>query len=161
MGEIALVKDQKERLRKVFSRTVPSNSVSLLTLWEILDRAKEQRLYRLNESLKALAQEDGPTPETSGHAYESASPSEEKALEEACRIWKQSSILMARACASNGIRYVPFLQPHQYHTGSKVFTDEALLFASPPCESPPASVRGSTREGNAVGGGGRIGKAPR
>lgn len=129
MGEIALVKDQKERLRKVFSLSVPSNSVSLLTLWEILDRAKEQRLYRLNESLKVLAQEDGPTPETSGHAYESASPSEEKALEEACRVWRESSILMARACAANGIRYVHFLQPNQYHTGSKVLTDEELLFA--------------------------------
>ncbi len=129
MGEIARVEAQKERLRNLFSHTVPSNSVSLLTLWELLDRAKEQRLYHLNETLKVLAQEAGPTPETSGHAYESASPSEEEALEEACRLWKESSILMDRACAANGIRYVHFLQPNQYHLGSKVLTDEELLFA--------------------------------
>ena len=129
MGEIAQVEVQKERLRNLFSHTVASNSVSLLTLWEILDRAKEQRLYHLNETLKALAREAGPTPETSGPAYESGSPSKEKAREEACRVWKKSSILMARACAANGIRYVHFLQPSQYHTGSKVLTDEELLFA--------------------------------
>lgn len=129
MGEFARAEVQKERLRGLFSHAVPSNSVSLLTLWEILDRAKEKRLYDLNETLKALAQEAGPTPESSGPVYESGASSEEEALEEACRVWKRSSVLMARACAANGIRYVHFLQPNQYHAGSKELTDEELLIA--------------------------------
>lgn len=129
MGEMAQVEAQREGLRNSFSHAVPSYSVSLLTLWEILDRAKEQRLYELNESLEVLAQEAGPAPETSGPAYASGSPSNEEALEEACRLWEKSSVLMARACAANGILYVHFLQPNQYYIGSKLLTEEELLLA--------------------------------
>ncbi|MDH3519065.1 MAG: hypothetical protein OEM49_01300 [Myxococcales bacterium] len=38
------------------------------------------------------------------------------------RVWKESSLQMARLCAANGIAYFHFLQPNQYVPGSKPYS---------------------------------------
>ncbi len=56
--------------------------------------------------------------------------SDERTFEHCVELWTHSSILLARLCASHGIRYFHFLQPNQYLSGSKPMGEAETQFAT-------------------------------
>lgn len=83
----------------------------------------------LKSAQNDLAMELRSHTQQSGQAFERGGPvqvfeNDEKMYQHLTEIWSGSSRLMHQICHARGIRYLHFLQPNQYHSGSKPLSDE-------------------------------------
>ncbi len=124
LGRIAMLREERARLRRLFARPLLRSSAFALVLWDFLDRAREARIRATTAQLESMLDEENPPPQVAGPPYEHES--DEQFFTEMADFWARSSRQMARLCEDHGIAYVHALQPNQYLPGSKVLTEEEL-----------------------------------
>ena len=74
----------------------------------------QAELQKRRESVQSKFIHTGPHP---------LAKTDEEAIDEAIRIWKQSSLELHRLCQTHGIRYFHATQPNQYDTDSKPLSE--------------------------------------
>jgi len=134
IGKGVLIKEDRERWRKYFSWGPLKHSAFFLTIWQSLNKQKQNELTKIHNQVKDFLKLRLKSPQQTGPKYIFNSP--EKLFEDSAKVWEQSSFQMAKISKSNGMQYFHFLQPNQYLRNSKVFTEEekktALAGASQP-----------------------------
>lgn len=122
LGQIEFLKSIREGAASAFDMPVVRSSHLMNLLWHIEDTfvGKKIRRHRdvLNREVKGMAnnfQLTGPE-----YAY-SGGNSQYTHL---AKLWADASIQMANISRANDIRYWHFLQPNQYHIGSKALSEE-------------------------------------
>ena len=122
LGRIAILREERKRLRTLFSRPVLDSSTFLLTLWDFLDGGREVQIREQTATLEGLLDSEDLPPQVRGPKYKYLSASH--FYTEMTALWGRSSLNMARLCQEYGVVYVHALQPNQYLPESKVLTEE-------------------------------------
>ncbi len=123
IGEISLLERERGERAQFFSKPILRHSVFANVLWRLLDRRLAGRLSQARLALhdyRPSVEEASPISAlfaARGPHRQYSSP--ELLFEEIAEVWQRSSLLMRASCEANGIRYFHFLQPNQYHPGSK------------------------------------------
>ncbi len=89
---------------------------------------REEWLKRSQADLAIELRKHG---EQSGRAFARCGPNqtydnEDEMYQQVIAVWVKSSQLMHQICQARGIRYLHFLQPNQYYSGSKPLSEEEL-----------------------------------
>ncbi len=122
LGRIAIEREERQRLRKLFARRFLRSSAFTLTLWDFLDRGHDSRIRQLTTRLESMLEGENLPPQVSGPSYHFVNDA--RFFDEMAAFWARSSLHMARLCEQYGISYVHALQPNQYLPGSKELNDE-------------------------------------
>ncbi len=124
LGRIEVLRDERERLRRLFDRPLLRSSAFGLALWDLLDGAREAEIHRRTAALEAMLDEESDElpPQVQGPPF--AYETDEQFYAEMADFWAASSLHMARLSAMHDISYVHLLQPNQYLPGSKELTAE-------------------------------------
>ncbi len=126
-------------LHSIFRR---SWTVSLL--WMLQDRALNAEQTELGVELMDKFHERG-------HGFARQGPlqmysNEDEMYEHATELWRNSSLQMHHLCSGRGIPYLHFLQPNQYHKGSKPLSSQELeLCITLPTKSTPKPWNAATQ----------------
>jgi hypothetical protein len=127
VAELMSIRKRQHALSRGFSNPLLRSSNFALIVWESLDRRVELEAQRAYFALVDRARRGNPDA-SYGPAPDPAQPPYETSRD-AARRWAQASIQMRDLAEANGARYFHFLQPNQYVSGSKVFTEEEKRFA--------------------------------
>lgn len=122
IGKGALIKEERESLRKAFSLQPLKHSSFFLTIWYALNKQKQNDFTKIHNQIRESLKLRLKSPQQTGPEYTFDSPG--SLFKDSANIWKSSSLQMAKISKSNGIKYFHFLQPNQYLQNSKVFTEE-------------------------------------
>lgn len=119
LGRLSLLAERRHGLRMLFRQAPFRWSSTALFAWDNLDRILQASQQRIEGEFQ-----DRTADRSAG------APEKERVLEDSVRLWKESSLQMARLCAANGIAYRQFLQPNQYHEGSKPLSRKEVRIMS-------------------------------
>jgi hypothetical protein len=122
MAKADLIRARREELRRWFARPPLWHSAFALTLWEFLDQREEAALAAETVALRTALAQSATSPQQTGPPVRYAD--DEAMYLDYAEVWARSSLEMEILCSGYGIRYVHFLQPNQYLTGSKTLTAE-------------------------------------
>jgi hypothetical protein len=109
--------DARGLLARAFDLPLVGLSPTANLLWRALDRELARRQAESEAALARWSSEQsgyrahGPAPAVTGRDV----------MPDLVELWRNSSLLMHRLCAANGIAYVHVLQPNQYVPGAKPF----------------------------------------
>lgn len=122
--EIEKLKSNRQEVKKLFSNPL-LNRLPFIENYLFVTNSnkinqKEQELAKLLKQSEKNYQTSGPE----AYYYNS-----KEIQENIISIWKQSSIQMNNLSKANGILYLHFLQPNQYHTDSKKLTELEMQVA--------------------------------
>ena len=120
-----------------FSAAPQRYSMTAALVWRLTDRILAGRAASAEAELLEM--------DASGRDYQSHGPrfelaSEDEARAELVRIWRVSSLQLARIAHANGAGYLHVLQPNQYDPGSKSLTRRERAVAVDPDAPFAASV---------------------
>jgi len=114
------------------SRQPLRNSNVLLLLWKTIDNRLVSQLVGADTGIR---EQLGKLPESAALGPQARYKGAEDLLLHVARVWKASSLQMARISQANHMDYYHFLQPNQYLPGSKPLSgeeeSEAYLESSP------------------------------
>lgn len=97
-------------------RRLPRWPITPHLVWKVGDRRFDGAIHEARERVRlATLSKQDPALKGPCHAFASI----DQTLDESVEIWRRASIQMAAACRAHGARYVQFLQPNQYLSGSK------------------------------------------
>lgn len=119
VGEISYLQAWRGELAASFMRPVLAQSITANFVWMMLDRRQASLISAAQVRLSQYQPGSGTFQPyvARGPAGMSRDAAEfDRAL---ARMWRESSLQMARVSRANGIRYFHFLQPNQYLQGSK------------------------------------------
>ena len=126
IAEIHQIKRRRQDWSRLMSRQIFRNSNFSLLLWKTIDN---RLLSRLGIADAELREELGKLPGSGRLGPTAEYESEEELLRHVAKVWKASSLQMARICEANDMDYYHFLQPNQYLPGSKPFSREEKMVA--------------------------------
>jgi len=127
-GNLIQAKQQREQLRSTFSNSPLSSLNFGLITWEALDSRLKRRIRQQSASLAESIGKQNST--TTTRSYERFGPRPPIALTQDAILaklvdnWANCSIQMNALGRTNDFEYFHFLQPNQYVTNSKEFTNE-------------------------------------
>lgn len=127
VGQIVFHKQRHQQLKQRFSQPLLRQSNIALIVWHLLQQHHRANLVALESCLRSSVSQQTLSRQESGPDY--TYTSEQALFDEAIHVWLRSSIQMARICEGLGIRYLHFLQPNQYVSGSKTFTENERKYA--------------------------------
>ena len=122
LGRIAILREERDDLRRRFARPLLRSISFALVLWDFLDQARQAEIRGRTEQLRWILDEDDLPPQVTGPPF--THESDQQLYAGIADFWARSSLHMARLCEEHGIAYVHALQPNQYLPGSKVLTEE-------------------------------------
>jgi hypothetical protein len=122
LGQVELIRQNRARLRDLFSNRILRSSAFFLTLWDFLDRRQEGQMRAQMRALQTFLSSSKLPPRVRGPELSFADDGQRYAA--LADVWQRSSLEMARLCRESGIRYFHVLQPNQYLPGSKTLSEE-------------------------------------
>ena len=126
IAEIHQIKKRRQDWSRLMSHQLFRNSNVLLLLWKTIDNGL---LSRLGTADSGLREKLGKLPGSGRLGPTAEYESEEELLRDVAKVWKASSLQMARICEANDMDYYHFLQPNQYLPGSKPLSREEKSLA--------------------------------
>jgi hypothetical protein len=116
LGAAVYLRDGRARRAAAFSRFPLRSSLTAGLVWTVLDRRIQSEASRYEALLFGLRR--------ASEVYQTRGPragyrTEAELFRDLSAVWRRSSLLMHRLCASSGIEYYHILQPNQYVPGSK------------------------------------------
>jgi len=127
VAKIVKLREKKEKLKRFFSTSPMYHSNYLLFLWDILDKRYENKLRIENKKLGELfAKRNYQSFDSNASMYKG---NKKKLFEDLVYYWKNSSIQINHLSQSNKFLYFHFLQPNQYHPGSKILSEAEKIHA--------------------------------
>lgn len=125
-AKIYKLRRKKESLRRFFTAFPLYHSKYLLFLWDILDKRYENSILLANHELAKLFGASAEPPAGDIRHY---NDDETRLFKDLAFYWKSASLRLHQLSAPNGFVYFHFLQPNQYHPGSKAFSLEEKIHA--------------------------------
>jgi hypothetical protein len=121
--QLSTLTARRQRLRSGFALVPFRYSRFLRAWWDVADRrldakSRDTAISLLNWQRGLQVRDYGPV------SADRVSDGRDALLGRSVEIWKNASILMARTCRVNQIKYLQFLQPNQYFEGSKILSEE-------------------------------------
>jgi hypothetical protein len=121
VGKIAYLSDRRTSWAALFRHTPLRYSITANLIWKVRDRQMQAEIVDTDLALRKGYQH--------GLPYRARGPQNEfhnddQMLQQLVTDWERCSLLLARQCKANGIRYYHFLQPNQYVPGSKPLSPE-------------------------------------
>ena len=142
LGKQAVIKEERNNLKSVFSNFPLRHSNLALFIWKVLDNKKNHQLLIFDSKLReALKQSESD--------YQSTGPrisidDTTVFFDEQANLWKRASLQIGQLSQSAGFEYFHFLQPNQYFEGSKELTKEEMAIAY---KSEPFAYKTAVRKG--------------
>ncbi|MBN1425136.1 hypothetical protein JXA88_11320 [Candidatus Fermentibacteria bacterium] len=128
IGEITRVRDRRAAMKKVAQGSLLRHSSFALVLWSALDTHAATRIKELNTEILAIIRDDREADyQTTGPEF--AFTGLGTMYARLVATWSQCSRQMDGMARANGFSYYHFLQPNQYHRGSKTLTSGELAHA--------------------------------
>ncbi len=127
IAKIFKLREKKEKLKRFFSTFPMYHSNYLLFLWDILDKRYENKIRVENKNLGELFVKTGHQSfDPNASLYKN---NKNKLFEDLVYYWKNSSIQINHLSKPNKFIYFHFLQPNQYHPGSKILSGAEKIHA--------------------------------
>lgn len=131
VGRLAYLESLRVFLARLATRV--RHSVTANVFWDRLDLGLQQTIENKRRTI-TLALLNGENQAVQGRTYaetgpERTYPSDEARYRDLAAYWKRSSVLLNRVARSNGFQYFHYLQPNQYVSDSKIFSEEERAIA--------------------------------
>lgn len=134
-GRIAFLESIRLQAARFLSIPPLRYSVTANLFWYLADHGLVRRTT-IDRTELTLALLDRKHDQDQGRSYAASGPARAYASDEAhfadlAAYWKRSSVLLNQLARGSGFHYFHFLQPNQYVSGSKIFSEEERAIALP------------------------------